>query len=1050
MYRLTQISLKQRSVVILLTILIALAGSFGVTRLQSELLPNFDIPILTVITVSPGSGPETVDSTISQPVTQAMTGIQGLKSVTSQSSEGFSVVIAEFNYGEDMAKRQGDISQAMANVQLPQGVQAPKIQRINLQQFPVMQLALTSEDGDLTKLRQVADTQFSPRLTGADGVSRVEVVGGSTNQLVIELDPAKMTSAGITTEQISGALQANNVSIPAGTIPAGTTSLPVRVDGQINTMDKLNALVVGATASKDASNQPQPVTLGSIAKIQVQPAETSGIARTNGKPSIAVNVYMSQGANTVDTAKSVRSQLDSIKSDLAATGTKIETTTLLDQSIYIQSSIDSLVREAVLGAVFAILVILVFLLSVRSTLVTAISIPTSMLITFILLWWQGISLNIMTLGGLAVAVGRVVDDSIVVLESIFRRAKRGEKLQTATLNGTKEVALAITASTLTTVAVFLPLAVVGGIIGEIFRPFALTVTFALLASLLVSLTIVPVMASIFIKAGKVPETGDPATQHPRIARYYEPILRKALFHPVITLVIVAVVFVGSLGLTPFIGTSFLPSSGEKGATITIDYPEGTSQQTTVDQVAKFEQLVQETAKVKSIQTQIGGSDLAAVFSGASGSRATLTVVFDKSVNLNTTLNDVRSALDSNKGNAQVSVANLDTQGGSNVQVVVKSADYKAVSDTAGKLTEQLQGVKNLTNVKNDVVSAKPELTVTIDPAKASANGTTTAQIGKQVRDALTGTQAGVITLDSATYPVTLLITGASNPDELAKLPIAAGGTVTLGQIARIEQIQGPVQVSRIDGDRSAAISGTITTDSTGGVNADVAKIINDFQAPEGVKVQIGGVGQQQGDAFQSMGIAILVAIAAVYIIMVASFGSLTTPFVILFSLPLAVIGVLVALFVTGKTLGLPALIGVLMLIGIVVTNAIVLLEFVIALRHERGMELREALIEGGKTRLRPILMTAVATILALVPLALSKEGGAIIASDLAVVVIGGLFTSTLLTLIVVPVIYEIIGGWQDRRTVKRERKVADREEKAAAKAAAKSRAQASQSAGTAS
>ncbi len=1039
MYRLTQISLKQRSVVVLLTILIALAGAFGVTRLQSELLPSFDIPILTVITVSPGSGPETVDSTISQPVTQALTGIQGLKSATSQSSEGFSVVIAEFDYGEDMAKRQDDISQALANVQLPQGVQAPKIQRINLQQFPVIQLALTSEDGDLTKLRQIADAQFAPRISGADGVSRVEVVGGSTNQLVIELDPAKMAAAGVTTDQISGALQANNISIPAGTILTGTTSLPVRVDGQINTMDKLNALVVGATAPKDASSPPQPVTLGSIAKIEVQPTETSGLARTNGKPSIAVNVYMSQGANTVDTAKSVRSQLDSIKSDLAATGTTIETTTLLDQSIFIQSSIDSLVREATLGAVFAILVILVFLLSIRSTLVTAISIPTSMLITFILLWWQGISLNIMTLGGLAVAVGRVVDDSIVVLESIFRRAKRGEKLQTATLNGTKEVALAITASTLTTVAVFLPLAVVGGIIGEIFRPFALTVTFALLASLLVSLTIVPVMASIFIKVGKVPETEDAGDvdHHPRIARYYEPILRKALFHPVITLIIVAVVFIGSLGLTPFIGTSFLPSSGEKGATITIDYAEGTSQQSTVDQVAKFEQLVQNTAKVESIQTQIGGSDLAAVFSGASGSSATLTVVFDESVNLNNTLNDVRSVLESNKGDAQISVSNLDSQGGSNVQVVVKGADYKAVSDSANKLTEQLQGVKNLTNVKNDVVSAKPELTVTIDPAKAAANGTTTAQIGKQVRDALTGAQAGVITLDNATYPVTLLISGVSNPDELAKLPIAAGGTVTLGQIATIEQIQGPVQVSRIDGDRSATVSGTITTDSTGGVNTDVAKIINDFQAPDGVTVQIGGVGQQQGDAFTSMGIAIIVAIAAVYIIMVASFGSLTTPFVILFSLPLAVIGVLIALFVTGKTLGLPALIGVLMLIGIVVTNAIVLLEFVIALRHERGMELREALIEGGKTRLRPILMTAVATILALVPLALSKEGGAIIASDLAVVVIGGLFTSTLLTLIVVPVIYEIIGGWQDRRTAKHERKEIDREEKAAAKAQAK-------------
>lgn len=1029
MYRLTQISLKQRSVVVLLTILIALAGAFGVTQLRSELLPNIEIPILTVITTNPGAGPESVDSTISAPISQALTGIQGLKSVSAQSSEGFSVVVAEFDYGEDMVRRQDDVSQALSNVQLPQGVRAPNVQRINLQQFPVIQLALTSEDGDLTKLRQVAETQFVSRLAGADGVSRVEVVGGSTNQLVIQLDPAKMAAAGITTDQISGALQANDISIPAGTITSGSSSLPVRVDSQIATMDQLNALVVGATTGAD--NKPQPVTLGSIAKIDVVAADTAGLARTNGQPSIAVNVYMSQGANTVDTASSVRKQLDQITSDLAANGVNIQTTTLLDQSTFIQSSIDSLVREALLGALFAIIVILVFLLSVRSTLVTAISIPTSMLITFIILWWQGISLNIMTLGGLAVAVGRVVDDSIVVLESIFRHVKRGEDNRTATINGTKEVALAITASTLTTVAVFLPLAVVGGLIGEIFRPFALTVTFALLASLLVALTIVPVMASIFIRAGRTPVSVGEETHHPRITRYYEPVLRKALLHPVITLVIVAVVFVGSFGLVPFIGTSFLPSSGEKGATVTVEYPEGTSQESTVDQVGKLEQVIKDTAKVETLQTQIGGDDLTAAFTGASANRATMTVIFDDSVNLTDTLNDVRGALEANRGDANISVANLDSQGGSNVQVVVKGSDYTAVSDTANKLTEQLQGIENLANVENNVVAAKPELTVTIDPAKAAASGTTTAQVGQQVRNALTGTQAGTITLDNATYPVMLMISGAGNPDELAKLPVAGGGTVTLDQIATIKQVDGPVQVNRIDGDRSATVSGTITTDSTGGVNADVAKIVNDFDAPEGVTIQIGGIGQDQGNAFTSMGIAMLVAIAAVYIIMVASFGSLTTPFVILFSLPLAVIGVLAALFLTGKTLGLPALIGVLMLIGIVVTNAIVLLEFVIALRHERGMELREALIEGGKTRLRPILMTAVATILALVPLALSKEGGAIIASDLAVVVIGGLFTSTLLTLIVVPVIYEIIGGWQDRRTAKRERKAAEREARAA-------------------
>lgn len=1023
MYRLTQLSLRQRSVVVLLTILIVMAGAFGVTRLRSELLPNIEIPVLTVITTNPGAGPEAIDGSISQPISQALTGLQGLKSVTAQSSEGISVVVAEFDYGENMDKRQNDISQAIANVTMPDGAGTPKIQRINLQQFPVIQLALTSPDNDLAKLRQTAESAIVPRLSSADGVSRVEVVGGSTDQLMIRLDPNKMAAAGVSATQVTGALQANNVSIPAGTVISGTTSLPVRVNSQITSKEALAGLVVGATTN--ASGQPQPVTLGSIAKVEVVPVETTGIARTNGRPSIAVNVYMSQDANTVDTAASVRDQLDKATANIAANGTHINATVLLDQSTYIQSSINSLIREALLGAVFAILVILVFLMSVRSTLVTAISIPTSMLIAFIILWWQGISLNIMTLGGLAVAVGRVVDDSIVVLESIFRHVNRGQDRRTATIEGTREVALAITASTLTTVAVFLPLAVVGGLIGEIFRPFALTVTFALFASLLVALTIVPVMASLFIKAGKAPATPDGRVQHPRIARYYEPILRKTLARPVITLLIVAIVFIGSLGLTPFIGTSFLPSSGQKGATVTIDLPEGTAQTTTVQKVQNFEQLIQKSADVKTLQTTVGGSDLAAVFTGASGSRATITVVFEDSVNLTKTLDALRSTLDANKGNADISVANLDTQGGNNIQVIVKGSDYQAVSGAATKLTTRLQGVKNLVNVENDVVASKPELTVTIDPAKAAAAGITTAQVGQQVRTALAGMPAGSITIGSTTYPAVLTIAGAANPDQLAKLPVAGGGKVRLDQVATIKQVAGPVRVNRIDGDRSATITGTITSDSTGGVNADVAKIVNGFQAPEGVTVQIGGIGQDQGNAFTSMGIAMVVAIAAVYIIMVASFGSLTTPFVILFSLPLAVIGVLVALFVSGKTIGLPALIGVLMLIGIVVTNAIVLLEFVIELRH-RGLELREALVEGGKTRLRPILMTAVATILALVPLALSQEGGAIIASDLAVVVIGGLVTSTLLTLIVVPVIYELIAGWQDRRTARREGREAQR------------------------
>jgi HAE1 family hydrophobic/amphiphilic exporter-1 len=1020
-HRLAALSLRQRSVVVLITILIALSGIFSVTRLQEELLPSLELPILTVVTTYPGAGPQAVDDQLTSPISQALEGIEGIKTTQSTSSEGFSVVIAEFDYGVDMEARETDVAAAIRNIQVPSGAQQPQVERVNLNQFPVIQLSLTSESGDLAALHQIAQSAFVPTLSSANGVNRVEVVGGNDPQLQILLDPAALASAGITVDQISGALQANNLSVPAGAIESNGTTLPVRVSSAIDTTDKLKALVVGAKA--DANGAMQPVTLGEVAEISTVESASTGVALTNGSPSISLDVYMSQGANTVDTAHAVKDALKDVEDQLAGTDQSVTVTTLLDQSIYIEDSISTLVKEAVLGAVFAILIILVFLLSVRTTLVTAISIPLSMLVAFVLLYWQGISLNIMTLGGLAVAVGRVVDDSIVVLESIYRHVQRGEDQKKAAYEGTKEVALAITASTLTTVAVFLPMAFVSGLIGEIFRPFALTVTFALLASLFVALTIVPVLSSYFISK----KTVRPLSDKPNLlVRIYEPALRWALRRPVWTLVIAFALLIGSLGLTPFVGTSFLPSSGDKGAYVTVEYPAGSSQQATLDQAAGLEQVIRDHADVDTIQTAVGGEGIAAAFTGAANNRATMTVIFKDSVNLNDTLDNVRAALNDNKGDAAITVENLDSggSGASQVNIVVQGADYQQISDVATQLTDQLSGVENLANVENDVVGAKPELTITVDPALAAQNGVATAQIAASVRNSLSGTPAGTMTIDGQTLPVIFRFKGGDSPDALKQLPVAAGGTVTLGQVASVDQGEGPVQVTRIDGERAATVSGVITTEETGSVNADVNKIVNDFEAPDGVTVKVGGIAQDQGDAFTSMGIALVLAIAAVYIVMVASFGSLTTPFVILFSLPLAIIGVILSLVITGKTLGLPSLIGVLMLIGIVVTNAIVLLEFVIELRHNRGLSLRDALIEGGKTRLRPILMTAVATILALTPLALSGDGGTLIASDLAVVVIGGLFTSTLLTLFVVPVIYELIGGWQDRRAAKREQREA--------------------------
>jgi HAE1 family hydrophobic/amphiphilic exporter-1 len=1008
-HRFTAVSLKQRAVVVLLTILIALAGVFAVTRLKTELIPNIEVPILTAITVYPGAGPESVDQQISLPLTQVVSGLSGVQSTTSQSSEGFSIVIAEYEYGDDMGARQEELTNAIGSIPLPNGAQATDVQRINLQQFPIYQVSLTGgENADAETLRGVAQTEFLPSLTSADGVSRVEIIGGADNEVQILLDPAALAESGISMDAISTVLQANNVSMPVGSINEDGATLPVRVDSQLTSIEALESLVVGV-------NDTTPVMLGDIATIQVAPGDSSGVARTNGMPSIALDIYMSQGANTVETAGQVRDSLDEITERLATSDIDVEVTTILDQSIFIEDSIDSLVREASLGAIFAIIVILVFLLSIRSTLVTAISIPMSVLIAFLLLWWQGISLNIMTLGGLAVAIGRVVDDSIVVLESIYRHVQSGENTRQATLNGTKEVVLAITASTLTTVAVFLPLALVGGLIGEIFQPFALTVTFALLASLIVSLTIVPVMSSFFINRKTIRAARPEGT---RLTRAYEPALKVALRRPFWTLAIATGLMVGSLLLTPFIGVSFLPSMGQPGASITVDYPEGTSEEETLANIAQVEEIVLANEDVEVTQTQIGGDTLTAAFTGAASNRATMTVTLSEDVDIDETLDSLRSDLSAVEG-AEVNVASLESAGTgtSGINVLIQGDDYELVADVTRQLTEEVAKVEDVENVENDVVEAKPEIRVTVDSQQAALNGTAPAAIAGQVYSMLTGTSAGTVSIDGVPMPVSIRFDGEMTSESLQNLPVSAEGDATIGDVGTVEQVNGPASIVRQDTIRTATITGAITSNDTGGPIADVQAIIDNFEAPEGIDVSAGGIAQEQGDAFANMAIAIVVAIAAVYIIMVASFNSLTTPFVILFSLPLAIIGVLLALFISGKTLGLSALIGLLMLVGIVVTNAIVLLEYVIELR-QRGMPLREAIIEGGKTRLRPILMTALATILALVPLALSNEGGALIAADLAVVVIGGLITSTLLTLFVIPVVYELIGGWQERRAAK--------------------------------
>jgi HAE1 family hydrophobic/amphiphilic exporter-1 len=632
----------------------------------------------------------------------------------------------------------------------------------------------------------------------------------------------------------------------------------------------------------------------------------------------------------------------------------------------------------------------------------------------------GVTINIMTLGGLAIAVGRVVDDAIVVLENIYRHRGKGDPMREACISGTREVASAITSSTLTTVAVFLPLGFVGGLVSQFFLPFALTVTFALLASLICALTVVPVLASLFIDRIKLDPDEGPQHHETIVQKIYTPLLKAALHNrrsrwSVIG--VAALLVVGAGMLVPNIPTQFLNAGSEKTLTITVAPPSGTPSSVVLDEARAVQSKLRGYDEVKLIETTVpseadtGLSALSAAFTGGSANAATIVVGLDKSTNLDTEQKKLADELAPLQADGwQIQVAQASMTGSSSISVVVSGPKTADVAAATNLVMAELKKQPDLINVKSDLAETTTQYTVNVDPNKAILDGTSTAQVQAEVYNALVGTRAGTVSFAGAPTEVLIKIDAKlSSLEALAKLPVGAG-KMPLGSIATVTPADNQARVSRVDLSPASTISADTTSKDTGGVSMEIQKVIDKLGVDgklTGVTVKLAGVTEQMNEAFGGLFVSMAVAILLVYIVMVLVFNSLVDPLVIMFSLPLATIGAFPALFLTQRPIGISALIGFLMLIGIVVTNAIVLLDLVEQHRH-KGMPMYDALIQGGRTRVRPILMTAIATILALMPLGLGLSEGEIIASELATVVIGGLFTSTFLTLIVIPVVYSLV------------------------------------------
>ncbi len=977
-----------------------MASIWAALTLKMEMMPDIDLPMTTVVTIYPRATPEEVMNDVTVYIEGAISDIGSLKHIISTSAEGKSFVFAEFEYGTDMDRVNDTISENLSELDLPPGVRDldpetlemagmeknPQLFAIDMNAFSVVFFSLI---GDLPphELQQIAISEVIPRLENIDGVHYAGIEGGSKYEVLVSLDPEKMNEFGISMSQVEAILAA----------------------GEYSTLSEIENADMGTDA----------LVLGDVAGVNLGPPPGTALTRTNGKPSVAINVLKDKEANTVTVANAVVDESKKIGAEL---GDDVELITVFDQSEFIESSISDLTRNAIIGGILAIIVVFLFLMAFRASLVTAISIPLSLFIGFLLMRAFGITINILTLSAMVIAVGRVIDNSIVLLEVIFRRMQQGEGFREAAIGGAKEVAAPITSATLATIAIFIPLAFVGGIVGEMFIPFALTIIFALGASLVVALTIVPALSNFTVSKKAKARKGEPWYR-----RVYTPMLKWALGHRALTLLIAAALFFGSFGLFPLIGTSFLPHMSEKMLTVDIEMPEGTDLISTQEVAMQVEEIIGEKPEVfVTYDTTVGTS--ASVFGGFSAmegggtNTASIFVLLDPNADLEGEADELCHAFE---GIVEEATITVDTgppmmsvmMGSSNLDISIRGENYEDITSAANQLFAELETMDGLADLEVDFASVEPKLNIEPDPAKIITSGLPPEQLEhleEEFRLMMRGGTVAQASLNGETYDVFLEGIAQDLDEEMAtELRVGWPISVALGDIATVELGQQPTNIRRVDQMLATSITADITKKNVGAVNREVQNEIDDLSLAPGVEITTGGVIEMMEESFSSMYIAIIMAIVLAFAVLVVSFRSFLNSLIIMMSLPLASIGAFVGLLIAGRPLGISALMGILMLIGIVLTNAIVLVTLVEQLR-KRGMSPYDALIEGGRTRLRPILMTAITTMVAMFPLALGLGEGTLMAAELAIVVIGGLFSSTLLTLLVIPVLYSLSAGLRRR------------------------------------
>jgi len=1019
--KIPEFSVNRKVTMAMLAMILVVLGLLAFTRLGLDFLPDIEFPTVSVITTYTGASSEDIENTITRPVEKIISSVSRVKKVTSMTLEGASVIMVEFEWGTNLDFAAQDVRDQIGLYQnfLPEEASDPLVVKFNLGQMPIIFGGITSKMPTY-ELKELIEDEVAPRLERIDGVASAQVFSMDTREILVDIDKAALESINVSLDQILLALRMENLNLPGGRIVERHSEFLLRTLGEFKTLDDIRNTIVSSTQTG------QPVYLRDVAEVRDTMKDTRFVSRVQGEKGVFYFISKRSGANTVITAEAVKKELAKIRETLPP---DIEFFPFMDQSEMIQKVIRRTGNNALVGGILAMFFIFVFLRNWRPTITIFLAIPLSVITTFIALYLAGYTINLLTLGGLALGIGMLVDNAVVVIENIFRHIEEGKGRDEAAKKGASEVGMAITASTLTTIAVFFPMVFAQGITGKLTRGLALAIAFSLLASLFVALTIVPTVASILFKAnnkqGKE-EKKQWREQFGKARNFYRKILNRALRQRWWVLGGVFGLLLISFAIIPFLGTEFMPAMDREMIIFTIKMPVGTSLEETNRVVTLVENLMKLEPGVETVSAQVGSqaeenpADMAGGFS-TTGSHegmiwAGLVDKRERELSDMEILEKIRGKLPKLKG---VKFEALDMgqtmMGGAQAPIEIKifGKDIDLLKEVADNMVQRIQDVEGLRDVTHSLAEGKPEYHIIIDREKASRMGLMVNHIANSIQTAALGKVATRFREGNEEIDIRVQFKEKfrDSLDDIKNIPIMTplNNLVTLDQVASIIEGEGPIRITRENQARVITVTANIAGRDLGSVARDIKERINDIERelPSGYFTEFGGQYEQMQDAFIIMAGAFALATLLVYMIMASQFESFVHPFVIMFTIPLALVGVILALLLSGKPISLPVLIGFIMLGGIAVNNGIVMVDYINQLKR-KGLEKKEAILQACSVRLRPVLITAFTTILGMLPMALSASEGAEMRAPMAVTVIGGLVATTFLTLFVIPIIYSLV------------------------------------------